>query len=324
MSARTFEGCIVGVAVGDALGYPAEFRSREQLLHEIGPDGITDFLRLHDERFSRPLIVGTLHPAGTFTDDTQMTVAVAEGLLAQSLTASLDEQMNSIAKEFVAWSISKDNNRSPGQTCMTGCQQLRRGVPWRDAGVPDSKGCGSAMRVAPIGLAYRTDRARLLEVARASSLLTHGHSAALEGAAAAALMVAIALEGGDGPAMMRAIEASCFGRSDDFDRCLRRVPELLDAPPSIALSEAGLGEAWVAEEAVASALYCVWRHPDSFAESVLEAVNTDGDSDSIAAITGSIAGARLGLDAIPAHWRTGVERSTDLHELGLRLEAATR
>jgi UDP-2-acetamido-3-amino-2,3-dideoxy-glucuronate N-acetyltransferase len=319
MTQEQYIGAMVGLAVGDALGYPAEFRSREQILREIGPEGITDFIAHKDPRFSRPMIVGPDHPPGTYTDDTQMSVAVAFGLLEAGSKSELDALMGSVGRAFAIWADSDDNNRAPGQTCMTGCANLRRGVPWREAGVADSKGCGSAMRVAPIGLLYAGDHERLLEVARASSLLTHGHPAAVEGAAAAALLVALALEGADGPAMLRAIERSCFGRSPDFDARLSQVAELIDAPPEHALSERGLGEAWVAEEAVASALYCVWRHPDDYAAAVLEAVNTDGDSDSIAAITGSIVGARLGVEAIPQRWVRDVEDAETLQVLGHEL-----
>jgi ADP-ribosylglycohydrolase len=57
-----YQGCIVGLAVGDALGYPAEFRSRAQILREIGPHGITDFIAQKDRRFTRPMIIGRDHP----------------------------------------------------------------------------------------------------------------------------------------------------------------------------------------------------------------------------------------------------------------------
>jgi len=314
-----YAGCVVGLAVGDALGYPAEFRSRVQILREIGEKGITGFIGVQDPRFSRPFIVGTHHPPGTYTDDTQMSLAVAEGLLEAGVAAPLDAQMAAVGRGFVSWSRADDNNRAPGQTCMTGSANLARGVDWRQAGVSDSKGCGSAMRVAPIGLLYADDPDRLGEVARASSLLTHGHPAALEGAAAAALMVALALRGAQPPEMLNEIDARCGGRSADFDACLARVPELVDRPPGEALAEGGLGEAWIAEEAVASALYCCWRNPDDYGAAVLEAVNTDGDSDSIAAITGSVLGARLGIEAIPAEWVAGVERSEALVAVGLRL-----
>ena len=317
-----FEGCILGLAIGDALGYPAEFRSREQILREIGREGITDFIGRQDERFSRPFIAGVELPAGTYTDDTQMSLALAEGLLELGAGDDLDQLMTAVGRHFVAWSESPQNNRSPGQTCMMGCRNLGQGVPWREAGVAGSKGCGSAMRVAPIGLLYHDDLDRLCEVARASSLLTHGHDAAVEGAAAAALMVALALRGASAEQMYEEIERRCFDHSRDLAACLVKVPALVEVTPGEVLTKSALGEAWVAEEAVASALYCYWRHADSYREAVLTAVNTDGDSDSIAAITGSVLGARHGLEAIPRQWVRGVENSTDLVRTGQRLWAA--
>jgi ADP-ribosylglycohydrolase len=85
------------------------------------------------------------------------------------------------------------------------------------------------------------------------------------------------------------------------------------------LADGALGEGWVAEEAVAGAMYCFWRFPDDYPNAVLIAVNTDGDSDSLAAITGSLVGARRGVEAIPAHWRAHVEDAPFLHQLGARL-----
>ena len=310
-------GSIVGLAVGDAIGYPAEFRRRAQILAEIGNEGIHDFIALKDPRFSRPFFTGPDHPPGTFTDDTQMSIAVAESLLSAD-GADLDEIMEEMSRRFVAWAGSSDNNRAPGGACMQGCENLFRGVPWREAGVPDSKGCGSAMRVAPIGLLY-DDLDRVAEVARASTLLTHGHPAALDAAAAAALMVAIALQNGTPQQMYEEIEKRCCDSSVDFAATWRKIPAMLTLPPEQVLTENVLGEGWVGEEAVASALYCCWRSPDDYPTAVLTAINTDGDSDSIGAITGSVMGARLGIIAIPAKWREGVESSSYLHDLGRRL-----
>jgi ADP-ribosylglycohydrolase len=117
----------------------------------------------------------------------------------------------------------------------------------------------------------------------------------------------------------------CGGRSPDFDEIFAKIPHVLDAPADRVLVARGttpeaLGEGWVAEEAIASALWCVWQHPDDYRAAVLRAVNTDGDSDSIATMAGSISGARLGLDAIPEEWRRDVEDSALLHELASRLE----
>jgi len=301
-----FTGAMVGLAVGDALGYPTEFISRAQILERFGAAGVTDFVPGHG------------HPAGTYTDDTQMSLAVARGLL-EAGEDTLDRMLGCICEQFVAWSNSPDNNRAPGGACMSGCGNLERGVPWRQAGVANSKGCGTAMRVAPVGLRFHQDLDRLVDVARATALPTHGHPAALEGAAAAALMVALALRG-ESPAQMHAeIMRRCGGRSEDFDACLSRLPAAIEDPPERALARGGLGEAWVAEEAVASALYCVWRNPDDYRAVVLEAINTDGDSDSIGAIAGSVAGARLGLEGIPGPWAQGVEDAAMLQETAQRL-----
>ncbi|MEW5849621.1 MAG: ADP-ribosylglycohydrolase family protein [Myxococcota bacterium] len=319
-----FEGCVVGLAVGDALGFATEFRRRDDILASFGPAGVTDFVGIQDARWrSRTAVLGDRHPPGTYSDDTQMSLAVAEALLACG-DASLEVLMERVAREFVAWSRSPENNRAPGNTCMTACANLARGLPWRRAGVSDSKGCGSAMRVAPIGLRYANDRARLLEVARASSVVTHGHDAAVEGAAAAALLVALALEGASPARMYDEIMRECAPRSADFRTCLEKLPGLLEAPPERALSRRGLGESWVAEEAVAAALYCVWRNPDDFSAGVLMAANTDGDSDSIACIAGSILGARLGLYTIPSSWRSQVENSARLHQVARALHATAR
>lgn len=332
-----FQGAILGLAIGDAIGYPCEFRRREAMLATFGPEGVTDMVALHDPRWPEwPLILGTRHPPGTYTDDTQMSIAVARGLLDHASgngpepasihpsgtgDAELDAIMRAMATHFVAWSVAEDNDRAPGNTCMTACHELARGVPWREAGVANSKGCGSAMRVAPIGLRFHQDRARLLEVARASSLLTHGHDAAVEGAAAAALLVAMAVEGASPEDMYRAVAEECSPRSADFAACWARLPAMLEQPPEVALSEDGLGESWVAEEAVASALYCVWRSPGDFRRTVLTAANTDGDSDSIACIAGGISGALNGAEAIPARWRETIENAAMLRELAAELRA---
>ncbi len=317
MDESQYVGCVVGLAVGDALGFPAEFRRRKQILSEISPQGITDFIGLQDSRFSRPQFTSSGHPPGTFTDDTQMTIAVAEALLAAG-NAELDPLMTAMAERFVLWSRSADNNRAPGGTCMDACRNLAAGVPWKTAGISTSKGCGSAMRVAPIGLYYQ-DLDRVADVARWSSLLTHGHPAAIEGAAAAAILVAMALREATPEEMFSEVDRTCATQCVEFASAWRKLPDALSQPPEAVLIEGVLGEGWVAEEAVAGAMYCFWRFPDDFRRAVLTAINTDGDSDTLGTITGSIAGARLGKDAIPSNWRSDVEDSAYLHELGSQL-----
>jgi ADP-ribosylglycohydrolase len=158
-----FRGSILGLAIGDALGYPTEFVSSVGAIRDRwGADGITDFVSAGHR------------PPGIFTDDTQMSIAVARALL-RAGHRELGEFMLVLSEEFVAWSRSPENNRAPGGACMAGCSSLRRGTPWRQAGVRESKGCGAAMRAAPVGLFFHADDARLVRTAAAQSAATHRH-----------------------------------------------------------------------------------------------------------------------------------------------------
>jgi ADP-ribosylglycohydrolase len=315
-------GSVLALAIGDALGYPHEFRTVAQVRREIGPEGITDFVALQDRRFTRPMFAGPAHPPGTFTDDTQMSVAVAEALL-EAADAGHEALMQAMARHFVDWYFGDDNNRSPGETTGIACQRLRDGVPWDRAGVPASKGCGANMRVAPIGLFYG-DLDEVARVAADCARITHAHPTALVAAEAAALAVALALRGEAPAAIHDVIARRIAGRAPDLEALWTRLPGLVSTPPGTVLVDLehnpdGLGAAWVADEAIASAFYCFWRHPDDARACLVEAVNTDGDSDSIATIAGSLVGARNGLAALPPAWVAGVEDSVSLRALGAAL-----
>jgi ADP-ribosylglycohydrolase len=253
-----FEGAILGFAIGDALGRPTEFISDlAELRDKFGPQGVTDF---------EP----DWHPAGAYTDDTQMSLAVARALI-RAGDRPLDELMPVMAEEFVAWNRSPDNDRAPGTTCRAGCENLEAGVPWREAGVAESKGCGSAMRTAPIGLYYHDDEPRLVEVARASSLLTHGHPTALAAATGTALLVAWAVHHDDPrdyPSRLQDALGNMAGASE-MQALIARVPRVLAEPPDEVLVAGVLGEAWTGDEAVASALYCFCRSPEDYRRTVL-------------------------------------------------------
>ncbi len=308
-----FQGCMLGLAVGDALGRPTEFlHSMEQIRQEFGPAGVTD---LKSDR----------HPAGTYTDDTQMSLCVARALI-RAGHQTLDELMEDMAAEFVAWNRSPENDRAPGNTCMAGCANLERGLPWREAGVAESKGCGSAMRTAPIGLFFHEDQTRLIEVARASSLATHGHPTALAAAAGTALLLAWAVNGDEPEDYPRRLAETLMAMPGGGETAalVAKVPGLLDSPPDEVLRKGVLGEAWVADEAVASALYCFCRSPDQYRETVITGANTVGDSDSIACIAGAVSGAYNGLAGIPDEWRQRVEQSEYLHDVGEGLLQARR
>lgn len=299
-----FEAVLFGLALGDAFGYPTEFKNLPEIRHIYGAHGIQE----------------PPDPA-LYTDDTQMTVALAEGLLDAGIDADLDTQMNAVGKRFVAWSHSEDNNRAPGSACMTGVRHFEQGIPWHDSGVAHSKGCGSAMRVAPIACLYQHDERRLRAVAEASGLITHGHSAAVAASIAAAYAVKLALDGVPVPEYLPRIMTFVAGISDEFDQAIYHIGHAgAWVDEEAALHH--IGEGWVGEEAVALALYCVIRYPNDYVGCMRRAANTNGDSDSIACIAGGIMGARLGLGAIPQDWRDRCENREYLTDLAGRMACA--
>ena len=305
-----YEATIVGLAIGDALGWPTEFLSLSQIHAQFGAQGLSDLVPLPG------------FAAGTYTDDTQMTLAVAEGLL-DAAGGGLDEQMTAVAHRFVHWAASPDNNRAPGVTCLTACQRLRELATWRESGVDGSKGCGSAMRSAPVGLLYHRDSDRLIEVADATGLITHRHPTARAGSVATALAVSLALDNTPPPKILEQVIEVGGRFSSEFAKHLARVPAALALPPREALSGTCLGDRFIAEDVLAAAMYAFLRTPEDYRTTVLCAANSEGDSDSIACIAGAISGAYNGLDAIPARWCAQIENRDGLLSVAGRLHDAS-
>src|SRR3954451_1818247 len=129
-------GCLFGLAIGDALGAPTEFLTVDEILRRFPPHG-------------------PAAPEGNparVTDDTQMMLAVGEALLAAARPYTAATLEGPLRAAFIVWNNSPENNRAPGMTCMRACENLEQGLPWTEATVPGSKGCGANMRVAPVGL----------------------------------------------------------------------------------------------------------------------------------------------------------------------------
>jgi ADP-ribosylglycohydrolase len=306
MESAMAKGLIFGLAIGDALGYPTEFMTLSQIKTDFGLAGMTDF---------------TKSPA-LFTDDTQMSIAVAEALI-KAGGRDLEEVMSAVKEEFVKWRRSPENNRAPGNTCLSGVAAMERGVHWTESGVADSKGCGSVMRVAPVGYFYQHDPDKLKQVARASGICTHGHRTAVAASIGAAYLVKLALDGVEPDRMIPETLSFTSGISTEFDAALSKVSECLKWPnEEDALKY--LGEGWIAEEAVALALYCFLKYPDDYTQTVLRGANTNGDSDSIACIAGGISGAYLGVSAIPEKWINNIEKSQYLNQLAEQLHRKKR
>lgn len=304
-NAASAEALLFGLALGDALGWPVEFKTLDEIKKIWGREGIQE----------------PPDPA-LYTDDTQMTVALAEGLLENRLSASVDTQMEAVGHHFISWLYHTDTpSRAPGNTCIAGVRRFEASGNWQTSGISGSKGCGSAMRVAPIGFLYQYQPDRLREVALASSQITHAHPAARAAAVAGAYLVKLALDGVHPNAYLRHVVTFTNDISDEFDLVMLRVGHVLGwTDEEAALRH--LGEGWTGDEAIALALYCVLRYPDDYTACVRRAANTNGDSDSIACIAGGIMGARLGLDAIPLQWRAHCENREMLVRLATRLADA--
>lgn len=330
-----FLGCLLGGAVGDALGAPVEFMSLDEIRSTFGRQGIRDFAPSY----------GRL---GAITDDTQMTLFTAEGLIRGWLrgqTRGIVSYPSVVAHAYLRWLLTQGRRpacklipdsegwlygqhelhhaRAPGLTCLGALEEMQ-GLG--DRARNNSKGCGGVMRVAPVGLFawhWRHEAAPhevAFDLASELAALTHGHPTGQLAAGAFAVMVLSLVCGGS--------------LQDAFDvavGCLKKRPKHQEAlhalvraraltqsklPVTDAISE--LGEGWVAEEALAIAVYCSLV-AKSFEEGVINAVNYGGDSDSTGAIAGNLLGVMHGASAIPERWLGRVELAEVISEVSIDL-----
>ena len=303
---RKAAGMIYGLACGDALGKPTEFLPLSEIKVRYGPEGIKE-----------------LPEPAYFTDDTEMTLALSEALV-EAGWEDLETLMAAVSRRFIAWFNSVRPWRSPGATCMAACRNLAKGIHWRESGIPHSKGCGSVMRVAPVGFFYRRDISRMAMIAWAQGVATHGHPAAVDACRAVSLWVKLALEGVPPSEWLDRIYHTWpeYLWSFDWEACVTRYREALTWTDEEKAMDY-IGQGWTAEEAALLALYCVVRYPDDYVAVVRRGANSNGDSDSIACIAGALVGARLGMEAIPQGWRERIERSDYLADLASRLAEAS-
>jgi len=296
-----FEGCLVGLAVGDALGMPAQGLTRHEIRARWGR--ISGFLD------------GANLRAGQCTDDTQTAVVLAEGIVG---CGRFDPQ--ALAHGLVDWWAGGDLRR-PGEDLAEACRRLESGIPWSESGSTFA-GCAAALRVAPIGMLHCVNREGLIEDASASGIGTHRDPRAVAGAIAIATAVSYLLAAGaplDVASFVEATAAPSAQCSTEMARAIRGVLDLLELAPRQAMEE--IGYTGFALEAVPAAIYCFCAAHEEFAEAVLLAVNTGGAADSIGAMAGALSGAYLGLTAIPPDWAEGVEGSAHLRQLARGIHA---
>jgi ADP-ribosylglycohydrolase len=320
---KNASGTLFGLAYGDALGKPTEFQTYAEIIAVHGPDGPRELT-------GDPALV---------TDDTQMTLAVGEGILAAGVFTP--EALEPAWREaFVAWASSPDNNRAPGMTCLRACGELAEGRPWVEASQISSKGCGANMRVAPVALVPGLSDEQIAGGAQLQAGLTHGHPSGLVASELTAYAIRLCRDGlapADLVSTLRARKAVYRGdwlgdlwkrstaRSPEefialgWDECaaaLDRVAEALAAGNFAGDPCLVTGAGWVAEEALATALYCYLISPDDPVAVVARGAASSGDSDSIACLAGSFAGAALGISAWPASWLQRIEYRDRLTRLG--------
>jgi ADP-ribosylglycohydrolase len=306
--------------VGDALGAVVEFDSLDEIRRRYGPDGLTDFPA----------------EAGPITDDTQMTLFTAEGLIrtrrryqARHFDFALDELWACYLRWLATQQGSPDGDglvaepvlqhrRGPGNTCLSALTGNAPGFV--ELPVNNSKGCGGVMRVAPVGLVA----ARPCELGIASAALTHGHPSGYLSAGAGAEIVA-RLRAGEGLrlAVEAAVEAvTSWPGHEETTAALGRALALADREPvPTPEAVATLGEGWVGEEALAIAVYCALTG-DGFQAAVLAAANHSGDSDSTAAITGNLLGAAGGRAVVPEAWIAAVVERAVVERVAAELTAS--
>lgn len=338
--AEHFAGCLLGGAVGDALGAPVEFMSLGQIRSRFGPDGLTDFA----EAYGR---------IGAITDDTQMALFTAEGLLrgcSQQQEASTASMAGAIHRSYLRWlktqgmssrhpafaeATRRDENgwllgvralhdrRAPGNTCLSALCCAEMGTIERP--LNDSKGCGGVMRVAPVGLLF-DEPSRAFEVGCAAAAITHGHPSGHLSAGCLAAIIAAVIAGRTLEEAAREAAGILEGKPN-HEECLEALEAALDLASNRAPCPEAvecLGSGWVGEEALAMSLYCALCWQEDFGAGVLLAVNHSGDSDSTGAITGNILGALLGEHAISTHWLQRLELCSEVEALAAELLASHR
>jgi ADP-ribosylglycohydrolase len=300
-----FSGCLLGLAVGDALGQPVEAFPAERIRREFGE--VRDFMA-GDPRLPLPL------GAGQWTDDTQMMMDVTRSILRVGRVDGED-----IAREFVA-DHESEGIRFSGFGVTYSLKRLRKGIPWDRSGLDDemSAGNGAAMRIAPVGLWDHVNLGRLREDVRVASISTHRHPEAVAGALAVAYMVACgASERLDSEKIIdqtRTYIGACAVADN-----LARARELLEQGVETEQALRVLGTTGYVVHTVASATFCFLKTPGDFERSVIEAVMGGDDADTTAAVAGAISGAYNGEAAIPQRWCEGVERGDEIRSMAHRL-----
>jgi len=317
-----FQGSLLGVAIGDTLGHPFEGKLRRDI-HSFFKD-FDDFIQNNRNLFN------------TYTDDTQLTLHTAEALIQGN-----GFKVNNFVREYVKW--LDDPPIGPGWGCISSIHKLKSGIRWKEA-ASDSGGNGTTMRIAPIGLFYSQDLKGLKSTAIKSSIITHSHPAASAGAIVIARAIAFLIDKDPKTgfsienffdSLISSISGSQEAIWEDFIEILNKLKLNLNIPIEsglIKFSQIGvkspyfieqfLGKAFVHPYTISTvvcAIFIFLKNLNSFKECIFELATAGGDSDTVGAIGGSLAGSYFGLHKIPGDLINLVKDSKKVLKIGEQL-----
>lgn len=294
-----FEGCLLGLAVGDALGGLFEAQPSDAMRSRF-PDVESLIAHPRDELW--------------YTDDTQMAVGVAEALVERGEIVE-----EALCRVFVANYVP---SRGYGRGARAVLDAMEDGGDYRRVAEEyfpgGSFGNGAAMRVAPVGLVFRDDRGWLWEQARLSALPTHRHPLGVEGAQLLALAVALctATDRFDRDAFFDTMIAACV--SDEYRSKLEAAARV-QSPADLA----AMGNEIEALHSVPTAIASFALTPESYESTIGNVILLGGDTDTLAAMAGALSGAYLGADRLPARLvgllETGPKGRAYIQSLAARL-----
>ena len=310
-----FQGCLLGVAIGDTLGHPFEGKLRSEIYSYF--DDFEEFIQ-NNRRLFR-----------TYTDDSQLTLHTAEALIKGN-----GFNIDYFIREYINW--LDDPPIGPGYGCISSIRKLKYGVHWKEA-ASNSGGNGTTMRIAPIGLFYHKDIKALKTAAIKSSIITHSHPAASAGAIVIAKAIAFLIDkdpetGFSIDEFFDVITASISNSQDEiweeFIQILNKLKSNLNIPIEsglIKFSQAGvkspyfieqyLGQAFVHPYTISTVICSIFiflKKLTSFKECIFELATAGGDSDTVGAIGGSLAGVYFGLHNIPTDLIKVVKKNKDI------------
>ena len=299
-----FLGALVGTAVGDALGMPVEGYDPKQIQLKYGK--------------IREMLSGKL-PAGSYTDDTEMMIGVAESLI-ENRGFNGEHMAKTFIKNF-------DSSRGYGFGVQIVLQLISEGESWEEAaknlfGGVGSYGNGAAMRIAPVSIFYYDNFDELKKTAIKTAKITHTHPLGVEGAVLQAYAIALALN--QHPLKNLDIEnflqtLQNFVKSEVYKNKIKKIRLLLSKKTSKWEVIFLLGNGIEAFNSVPTAIYSFLANYKSFEDAVTYAVNLGGDTDTLGAMTGAISGAYHGFEAIPKRWLNKLENLDYLKSLAEKI-----